>query len=148
MSRERELLRRLLSNWEHPCSGRFGDLFDEVRELLSTSEPEQDEPVGNSDTLLEQDDAPVAYLYDLDAYCDHRPEQDVLTKKIPKGIPSEYLKNVRPLHIHPAPREPFVRLSEEEISEIGASIPPKMDLAEAKKKFARAIEDALEEKNK
>ena len=33
------MLKRLLNNFEHPCSGRFGDLFDEVRELLDTPEP-------------------------------------------------------------------------------------------------------------
>lgn len=50
MSKERKLLERLLNNWEHPCLGRFGDLFDDVRELLSTSEPEPT-----------QDEKPIAY---------------------------------------------------------------------------------------
>jgi len=91
-------------------------LVEEIRAYLSDTNP--------SETINSQEvdrSEPVAYLYDLDAYCDHRPEQDVLARKIPKGIPSEYLKNVRPLFLHPAPRKPFVRLSEEEVSEILSS---------------------------
>ena len=38
MSKERELLERLLKNFEQPVAGRFGDLFDEVRTYLA--EPE------------------------------------------------------------------------------------------------------------
>lgn len=42
----------------------------------------------------------------------------------------------------------FVRLTDEEIGDIEASIPPKMGLNVAKKLFADRIQDALEEKNK
>lgn len=94
-----------------------------------------------------QDEGPVAYLYDLDAYCDHRPEQDVLARKIPKGIPSEYLKNVRPLYLHPAPRPEFVRLSEDEICEM-ANEAEVREWSDEVYNFARAIENALEEKNR
>jgi len=46
-----------------------------------------------------------------------------------------------PLFLHPAPQRSFVRLSEEEVSEILCS-------AQFNYEFARAIENALEEKNK
>lgn len=46
-----------------------------------------------------------------------------------------------PLYFHPAPRKPFVRLSEEEITRIGNKTGINWNLP-------RAIEDALEEKNR
>ena len=75
-----------------------GDIYEYLADI------NQSETINNTEVDRSE---PVAYLYDLDAYCDHRPEQDVLAKKIPKGIPSEYLKNVRPLYLHPAPRQEF-----------------------------------------
>lgn len=91
----------------------------ETSGYLTTSEPvvansASTEPVGNPDTLPEQDEEPVAYLYDLNAYCDHRPEQDVLAKTLPSATMSEYVKNVRPLYLHPAPRKPEQDENEEE----------------------------------
>ena len=73
-----------------------GDIYEYLADI------NQSETINNTEVDRSE---PVAYLYDLDAYCDHRPEQDVLAKKIPKGIPSEYLKNIRPLYLHPAPRK-------------------------------------------
>ena len=76
MSKERKLLERLLNNFEQPVTGRFGDLFDEVRDCLSTPEPKQD---------LEPTKAEVAvYLFaewltcqpgimEVGAYCDTSP---------------------------------------------------------------------------
>jgi hypothetical protein len=42
MSKERELLERLLKNFEQPVAGRFGDLFDEVRDYLAEPEVDRD----------------------------------------------------------------------------------------------------------
>ena len=42
MSKERELLERLLKNFEQPVAGRFGDLFDEVRTYLAEPEVKQE----------------------------------------------------------------------------------------------------------
>ena len=96
MSRERELLERayhVLGELSYVIlkeSGEYklaGDIYEYLADI------NQSETINNTEVDRSE---PVAYLYDLDAYCDHRPERDVLAKKIPKGIPSEYLKNVRP----------------------------------------------------
>lgn len=87
----------------------------------------------------EQDEEPVAWVDKWEL--EHIKDCEPYVSKDPVSA------NDVPLFLHPTPRPEFVRLSEEEISEIEARIPPKMDLAEAKKKFAHAIQDALEAKN-
>lgn len=56
----------------------------------------------------------------------------------------------QPIYLYPAPRKPFVRLSEEDIIDItsGTVMPTAIGIAYKDAiRFARAIEDALEEKN-
>ena len=43
----------------------------------------------------------VGYLFDIDAYCDHRPERNCLAKTINPNIPRDKLRNVRPVYTHP-----------------------------------------------
>lgn len=127
MSKELKLLERLLNNWEHPCSGRFGDLFDEVRELLSTPEPTQESK-------------PVAFW-------------DTQNGKLIPAVPLSSERTcfevpLVPLYLHPAPR-PFVRLTDEEIKTLEDSgLSPDWTDEFELYHFARAIEGALEEKNK
>ena len=53
------------------------------------------------------------------------------------------------LYSRPAPRKPFVRLSEEEITELAWAISQKLlGTLSQRVRAVRAIEDALEEKNK
>lgn len=91
---------------------------DEKRRLLSTPEPKQDEE-------------PVAWV-------------------IPGGVTeSKDLaeangNSAKPLYLHPAPRPEFVGLSEEEICIVMDNVLEGGGWSDV----ARAIEDALEEKNK
>ena len=129
MSKERKLLERLLNNWEHPCSGRFGDLFDEVRELLSTPEPTQDEK--------------------LIAYWDT--QEGKLIPAVPLSSERTCFKvPLVPLYLHPT--RPFIRLTDEEILEIVGPylvhvyLSPKAVGGYTRKLFD-TIQDKLEEKN-
>lgn len=136
----RELLKRAFRRLDD----RLHDdvkLREEIRTYLATLEQTQDEePVRQY--YYKNNDCKAMFTDSSDCICWH----DEGTGPYPEDSIHTLEWRFKP--IHPAPRKPFVRLSEEEVSEIEASIPPKMDLAEAKKKFARAIEDALKEKNR
>jgi len=122
MSKERKLLERLLNNWEHPCSGRFGDLFDEVRELLSTPEPTQDEK--------------------LIAYWDT--QEGKLIPAVPLSSERTCFKvPLVPLYLHSS--HPFIRLTDEEILEIVGPYPTAV--GGYTRKLFDTIQDKLEEKN-
>ena len=87
MKTDRELLKDALDALEEVRmveTRDYWDLMDEIRARLA--EPE-DEPVG--------------YLFDIDTYCDHRPERDCLAKTINPNIPRDKIKNVRPVYTHP-----------------------------------------------
>lgn len=125
MSRERELLKRTMDFLE--CFVFYSEgleLREAIRDFLSTPEPEQDEePVAwtNQDELNALGTDVTCYMY---------------------AEPLIGETNI-PLYLHPAPRPEFVRLSEEEIASwFGAAIEGSLI------EFARAIEDALKEKNK
>ena len=120
MSKERKLLKRAL---KYLCESRSDvavDLYGEICDHLDdpvVAESASTEPVVGS--KMEHTTEPVAFLYDLDAYCDHKPDENVLSKKLPKGLLARHIKNIRPLYTRPAPkREP---LREEEIEVVAES---------------------------
>ena len=106
MSKERELLERALVLLE---GSHYQDLVEEIFAYLEepvVAESASTEPVVGS--KMEHTTEPVAFLYDLDAYCDHKPDENVLSKKLPKGLLARHIKNIRPLYTRPAPkREPL-----------------------------------------
>ena len=105
MSKERELLKRALVILE---GSHYQDLVEEIRAYLEpvVAESASTEPVGSS--KMEHTTEPVAFLYDLDAYCDHKPDENVLSKKLPKGLLARHIKNIRPLYTRPeTKREPL-----------------------------------------
>ena len=106
MSKERELLKRALVILE---GSHYQDLVEEIRSYFEepvVAESASTELVGSS--KMEHTTKPVAFLYDLDAYCDHKPDENVLSKKLPKGLLARHIKNIRPLYTRPAPkREPL-----------------------------------------
>lgn len=79
-----------------------------------------------------QDDEPVAWLI-----------PGGVTER--KDLAQVNGSNAKPLYLHPAPRKSFMRLSEEECISIHRKW---VDSGRSISRFARAIEDALEEKNK
>ena len=109
MSKERKLLKRAL---KYLCESRsdvavdlYGEICDHLDEPV-VAESASTEPVVGS--KMEHTTEPVAFLYDLDAYCDHKPDENVLSKKLPKGLLARHIKNIRPLYTRPAPkREPL-----------------------------------------
>lgn len=122
----RELLERAyyvlgeLSNAILKDSGEY-NLAGDIYEFLSTPEPEQDEePVA---WMKEDEDGDLEFNTLNQFSCGRT-----------NGIP---------LYLHPAPRKPFVRLSDEEIVSCWGVATEASAIV-----FARAIEDALEEKNK
>lgn len=122
MSRERELLERARDIFEDICDARSVGIELAICGYLSTPEPEQDEePVG----ILRHNG------------------QFELQRMV--GIPiSQPMK----LYEHPAPRK-FVRLSEDEIMELAWAISQNLlGTLFQRVRAVRAIEDALEKKNK
>ena len=123
MSRERELLKRTMDFLE--CFVFYSEgleLREAVRDFLSTPEPTQDEE-------------PVAWTCqdELNAL-----GTDVTCYMYAEPLVGE--TNI-PLYLHPAPRPDFVRLSEEEVTEV---------LTSAYDMYAAicAVENRLAEKNK
>ena len=102
---------------------------DEKRRLLSTPEPKQDEE-------------PVAWMFFSSK---GRPHYHLNEYQALEGLKMYGGSKVIALYEHPAPRKPFVRLSEEECISIHRKW---VDSGRSISRFARAIEDALEEKNK
>lgn len=95
MSRERELLERAIDEWDSDRDlYEFHKVMEEIRDFLSTPEPEQDEE-------------PVAYR--------HLHEDGWEYYDAPTG---DDCNGCHALYLHPAPRPDFVRLSEEEVNEI------------------------------
>lgn len=131
MSKERELLRRLLENFEQPVTGRFGDLFDGVRELLSAPEPTQDE----EPTLLTKEELGTLMLDWMNT---------------PKSRDSDLYRAVQEEVLRkngcPAPRPEFVPLTEEEL--VACWGMPYSLSTEELRRFARAVEKATWEKNR
>ena len=126
MSRERALIKRAteaLKYWMDATSHSVDwELLEDLESYLSTPEPTQDEE-------------PVAWT--------NRQEINALTEECTVYMyaePMEGEDNI-PLFLHPAQRPDFVRLSEEEI--FGLVPRDYMEVIE----FARAIENALEQKN-
>lgn len=126
MSRERELLERAyyvlgeLSYAMLKDSGEY-NLAGDIYEFLSTPE-------------LEQDEEPVVWI----SHNGFRFNADI--EPIEHGIEV-------PLYLHPAPRKPFVRLTDEEITEIIG--PYSMGTVGGyTRKLFDTIQDVLEEKNK
>ena len=117
MNKANELLERALVLLE---GSHYQDVVEEIRSYLAepvVAESASTELVGSS--KMEHTTEPVAFLYDLDAYCDHKPDENVLSKKLPKGLLARHIKNIRPLYTRPAPkREP---LREEEIEVVAES---------------------------
>ena len=96
--------KRLVTQWGYSISGKRDPLREEDIEVVAESA--STELVGSS--KMEHTTEPVAFLYDLDAYCDHKPDENVLSKKLPKGLLARHIKNIRPLYARPAPkREPL-----------------------------------------
>ena len=96
--------KRLVTQWGYSISGKRDPLREEEIEVVAESA--STEPVVGS--KMEHTTEPVAFLYDLDAYCDHKPDENVLSKKLPKGLLARHIKNIRPLYTRPAPkREPL-----------------------------------------
>ena len=122
MSKERELLERAyyvlgeLSYAMLKDSGEY-NLAGDIYEFLSTPEPTQDEePIGY-----------VEFIEDAGLnFCTLEPAGDY---------------PYQPIYLHPAPRQEFVRLSEEEVSEILSS-------AHTPYEAICAAENRLERKNK
>lgn len=140
MSKERELLERAyyvlgeLSYAMLKDSGEY-NLAGDIYEFLSTPEPTQDEEP-NKEKALE-----LAHRW---------------CSRYRHGEEFPYLFNEYHLlefvrRLHPATRPEFVRLSEEELRSCFTETNEAEPLAEGwpgLERFARAIEDALEEKNK
>lgn len=128
MSRERELLERTIEEWDSDRDlYEFHKVIEEIRDFLSTPEPEQDEePV----CWMKEDEDGDLEFNTLNQFSCGR-------------------SNGIPLYLHPAPRPELVRLSEEEIIGIvrADSDFDEMMWDDTSIRFARAIEDALEEKN-
>ena len=108
----------------------------------------EDLPIGTYELYLStpkptQDEEPVAWMLNGEIY-------NVKQRSLFSDNPGEELPGQIPLYSHPAPRPEFVRLSEEEIMEIVRSDDEfdEMMWDCTSIRFARAIEDALEEKNK
>ena len=121
---------RMSREWLERCLRRFqkgeyecSQLAKDIENFFSTPEPKQDEE-------------PVAWTCqdELNAL-----GTDVTCYMYAEPLVGE--TNI-PLYLHPAPRKEFVRLSQEEIQTIYLTRYDTPNL------FARAIEDALEEKNK
>ena len=128
MSKERKLLERLLNNFEQPVTGRFGDLFDEVRDCLSTPEPTQDEK-------------PIAEK--AIAYWDT--QEGKLIPAVPLSSERTCVK-VLPIPLYLSPTRPFIRLTDEEILEI---VGPYSDAVGGfTRKLFDTIQDKLELKNR
>lgn len=90
----------------------------------------------------EQDDEPVAW-----SEYDPRGNLCALHRSFGDGLSKaeiEYGWKLEPLYLHPAPRKPLVRLTDEEIMDIYM----KWINDNNGQPLGRAIEDALEEKNK
>ena len=96
----------------------------------------------------EQDEEPVAWMYPDDLERFKTNETFAQAFSIKCGSPTQ--GTTEPLYLHPAQRKPFVRLSEEEIMAIVRADPDfdEMMWDKTAVRFARAIEDALEGKNK
>lgn len=140
MSKERALIKRAteaLKYWIDATSHSVDwELLEDLEFYLALEKQDQPEP--------------VAWLYS---------KGDVLA-----GVPVIFTSattgkdfafqephyNQTPLYSHPTPRPDFVRLSEEEVIGIVRADPDfdEMMWDGASIRFARAIEDALEEKNK
>ena len=129
MSRERELLKRARDIFEDICDARSVGIELAICGYLSTPEPEQDE-------------GPVAWMFFSSK---GRPHYHLNEYQALEGLKMYGGSKVIALYEHPAPRKPFVRLSEEECISIHRKW---VDSGRSISRFARAIEDALEEKNK
>lgn len=127
----RELLQRCLNRFIRV--GYEGTLVDDLEEYLASEKQDQPEPV--------QDEEPVAWVI-----------PGGVTKS--KDLAEANGNSAKPLYLHPAPQRSFVRLSEEEMK----ACEPQLGIVKTPEgakvdglwiyDFARAIEDALEEKNK
>ena len=135
----RELLRRVVDAWDDDEEVRYDNqerkaLMNEIRDFLSTPEPEQDEE-------------PEKYATGLIGFIQYVPDAGI---NFTLDEPDDDSYPFEPVYVHPAPRKPFVRLSEEEIMAIVRADPDfdEMMWDKTAVRFARAIENALEEKNK
>lgn len=120
----------------------YDDLRKEIRAYLAEPETKQDEePVRQY--YYKNNDCKAMFTDSSDCICWH----DEGTGPYPEDSIHTLEWRFKP--IHPAPRKPFVRLSEEEIMAIVRADPDfdEMMWDDTSIRFARAIEDALEEKN-
>lgn len=126
MTNERELLRRALVY----LSGlpARSSIQDEIEAYLSTPSDDAEEP--------------VAWMYPDDIERFKTNETFAQAYSIKCGSPTQ--GTTEPLYLHPAPQRSFVRLSEEEICIVMDNVLEGGGWSDV----ARAIEDALEEKNK
>ena len=140
MSRERELIKRAteaLKFWmDETAHSVDWELLEDLESYLASEKQDQPEP--------------VAWLYSKGDVLAGVP---VIFTSATTGKDFAFQKphyDQKPLYLHPAPRKPFVRLSEEEIMAIVRADPDfdEMMWDKTAVRFARAIEDALEEKNK
>ena len=95
----------------------------------------------------EQDEEPVAFKLhpkyeDEDGFFDFIDTLETANQLQERG------GTIEPLYLHPAPRKPFVRLEVQKIIDLVDEIVVRHNLAYELIAFARAIEDALKEKNK
>ena len=119
MSKERELLARCLEHLEWVTEFPEGDDMEEVAEEIRDYLANANPPEAE----------PVAWRR-------YNPVHSTIQDELEEN------NNGTPIYLHPAPRKDFVRLSQEEIQTIYLTRYDTPNL------FARAIEDALEEKNK
>ena len=91
-------------------------------------------------SVTKQDEEPVAWVDKWEL--EHIKDCEPYVSKDPVSA------NDIPLYLHPAPRKPFVRLEVQKIIDLVDEIVVRHNLAYELIAFARAIEDALEEKNK
>lgn len=96
----------------------------------------------SSNTPSDDAEEPVAWMYPDDIERFKTNETFAQAYSIKCGSPTQ--GTTEPLYLHPAPQRSFVRLSEEEICIVMDNVLEGGGWSDV----ARAIEDALEEKNK
>jgi len=125
MNRERELLERIVTAWEddrYELGDALYPLIDDARKLLESEKQNQPEPVA----YIQRDQLEKAVRAPMLCEVSPEPRQDRV------GI-----------YLYPAPRKPFVRLSEEKMKRLINENLESLSFYE----IARAIEDALEARN-
>ena len=129
----RELLESVVEHWgiqAYPHD--WEKLVREIRSYLADTNPSETELVGNTDTLdIEK------YATGLIGFIQYVPDAGM---NFTLDEPDDDTYPFDPVYVRPAPRKPFVRLSEEEVSQILSS-------AHTPYEAICAVENRLVEKN-